>query len=52
MLFCGVENGHGYQDLQLACEVKRRCGIAGKPERIVPGLAKLCHSSPVYLYEC
>lgn len=51
MLSGGVENGHAYQDLQLSCEVKRRCGIAAKPEKIVPDLAKLCHNSPVYLYE-
>ena len=49
MLACGVENEHAYQDLQLSCEVRQCCGIAAKPEKIVPGLAKLCHNFPVYL---
>lgn len=47
--FGGVGNGHAYQDLQLAREEKRHCGIAVPPEGTIPDWAKLCHNSPVYL---
>lgn len=50
MHFGGVENGRAYQDLLLACEVRRRCGIVARPENTSPDLAKLCHNSPVYLH--
>lgn len=46
----GVENGHAYQDLLLACEVRKRCGTAPQPEKITLDLAKLYHNSPVYLH--
>lgn len=46
----GVENGHAYQDLLLACEVRRRCGTAAQPESTIPDLAKLYHNSPRYLH--
>lgn len=50
MRFGGVVNEHACQGLPLACEVKQRCEIAAQPGSIIPGLAKLCHSSPIYLY--
>ncbi len=52
MPFGDVENGHAYQDLPLASEVKPCCEIAAQPESIIPDLAKLCHSFPIYLNVC